>query len=310
MHTSRSRQPMAGHTPLPGRQASRISARSIPPRRSSMAAFKADIRSHQRAIQNSSSKYSSFTESSRLSGIPEDSEVAGASRISNFSDSFECLSIRSVRSQAGSPGGPPSRETKTSVISGSEALRRTLSPFPHQALQGLSPAPGKGLFSFPRRGKQRLGRCIPRLLRRKRPLRILSPWSRLGKWRQTITNTRLPKQECPICTERQSILHFPQRPITEACAHEASICLGCISRSIIAQMETMMWDQLACPLCPTLLTFADMKAWAKRKDFERQVISRSRFLLLFTGNVEPGTRTAWTNHNENVGTTNIYSSRP
>lgn len=269
MHTSRPRQPVERFTPPSGRQASRISAPSIPPRQSSMSAFKEDIRSHQHVFQTSSSKYSSFTESSGLSGISEVSEVAGASRISNYSDSLKYLSIGSVRSQTGSPGVRPSRETKTSVISSSKALRQTLSPFPHQALQGLSPAPGKGLFSFPGRGKQRLSRCFPRLFRRKQPLRVLPPWSRLGKWRQTITNTRLPKQECPICTEQQSILHFPQRPITAACAHEASICLGCISQSIIAQMETLMWDQLACPLCPALLTFADMRAWAKRKDFER-----------------------------------------
>jgi len=245
MQTTRLRQPVALFTPPPSQQASRISAPSIPPRRSFMAASKNDARSHQHAPQHPFSKYSSFTESSGLSGISNGSDIASASGCSNLSDSLDYLSIGGARPQTGFPGGLPSRETKTSVFSGLRALRRTMSPFPHQALQGLSPTPGKGLYSFPRRGKQHLSRVLPCLLRRKRPLRILPPWSRLGNWRLRTTNSQLPRQECPICTEQQSILYFPQRPITAACTHEASICLGCISQTITAQMETLMWDQLA-----------------------------------------------------------------
>ncbi len=269
MQTTRMRQPVALSTPPHSRQASHTSAPSIPPRRSSMAAVKNDTRSYQHVSQRPSSEFTSFTKSSGLSGISEDSGIASASGISNLSDSLDYLSIGSVMSQMRSPGAPPSGKTKPSIISGLRTLRRTLSPFPHQALQGLSPSPNKGLYSFPRRGKQRLSRVLPRLLRRKRPLQILPPWSRLGKWRLRTTNSRLPRQECPICTEQHSILHFPQRPIRATCTHEASICLACISQAITAQMEMLMWDQLACPLCPALLTFEDLKAWAKGKDFER-----------------------------------------
>ncbi len=268
MQTTWTRQPVALSTPPHSRQASHTSAPSIPPRRPSMAAVKNDTRSYQHVSQRPS-EFTSFTKFSGLSATLEHSGVASASGISNLSDSLDYLSIGSFMSQMRSPGSPPSRKTKPSIVSGLRTLRRTLSPFPHQALQGLSPAPNKGLYSFPRRGKQRLSRVLPRLLRRKRPLRISPPWSRLGKWRLRTTNSRLPRQECRICTEQQSILRFPQRTITAACTHEASICLACISQSITAQMETLMWDQLACPLCPVLLTFADMKAWAKGKDFER-----------------------------------------
>lgn len=152
-----------------------------------------DTRSYQHVSQRPSSEFTSFTKSSGLSGISEDSGIASASGISNLSDSLDYLSIGSVMSQMRSPGGPPSGKTKPSIVSGLRTLRRTLSPFPHQALQGLSPAPGKGLYSSPRRGKQRLSRCLPRFLRRKRPLRILPPWSRLGKWRLRTINPQLPR---------------------------------------------------------------------------------------------------------------------
>jgi len=268
MEITRPRQAVALYTPHHSRQVPRTSAPSIPPRRSSMAALKNDTRSHQHVSQRPSSKDSSVTELTGRSGSLYYSNVASASGSSNLSDPLVYSSTGSVRSQMGSPGGPP-RETKTSTLGGLRALRRTLSPFPHQAFRGLSPAPSKGLYSSPRRGKRCLSRCLPRLLRRKRPLRILPPWSRLGEWRLRTAHSRLPRQECPICTEQQCILHFPQRAITATCTHEAIICLGCISQSITAQLETMVWDQLACPLCPALLTYADMKAWAKGKDFER-----------------------------------------
>jgi len=269
MQTTRPRQPVVFFTPPRSRQAFRMSAPSVPPRRSSMAALKNDNRSQQHESQPPSSRYSSFTKSSGLPAISDSSNIASASRSSNLTNSLDSLSIESARSRTRSPIGPSSREPKTSMIGGLKALRRTLSPNLHPTLQSLSPTAGKGFYSFPRRSKQRLSGVLPRLLRRKRPLRILPPWSKLRQWRLRTKNLKFPKQECPICTEQQSILHYPQRPITAACAHEANICLGCVSQSITAQMETLMWDQLACPLCAALLTFADMKMWAKGKDFER-----------------------------------------
>lgn len=77
------------------------------------------------------------------------------------------------------------------------------------------------------------------------------------------------RQECPICNEQRRLALYPERRITQACEHEPEICLSCIKQSISAQMTSVTWDQLACPLCPALLSHGDMKAWAENNDFDR-----------------------------------------
>ena len=112
-------------------------------------------------------------------------------------------------------------------------------------------------------------RLLPRLTRRRSSLGTSSSESRRRKLRLRPTNPRVPGLQCPICTEQESLFNFPQRRITSTCTHRPNICLQCVSQSVKVQMETKMWDQLACPLCPELLTFADMQAWASSDDFER-----------------------------------------
>lgn len=76
-------------------------------------------------------------------------------------------------------------------------------------------------------------------------------------------------EECQICTERHNLNAFPQGMITPGCNHVVDICLACLEESIHVQMETKIWKDLACPLCPALLGYADMQAWAGKVDFER-----------------------------------------
>lgn len=76
-------------------------------------------------------------------------------------------------------------------------------------------------------------------------------------------------EECLVCTERQTLESFPQGSVTPECEHESTICLACLDDSIHAQMESKLMKDLACPLCPALLGYADMNAWAGKEDFER-----------------------------------------
>ncbi|KAF7898182.1 hypothetical protein EAF00_004628 [Botryotinia globosa] len=73
-------------------------------------------------------------------------------------------------------------------------------------------------------------------------------------------------KECSICAEELALADFPNR-ITAGCAHDSSCCNGCISHSIGVQIETIKWDQLACPECPELLSFDDVKSFASEADF-------------------------------------------
>ncbi|KAF7889978.1 uncharacterized protein EAF02_002393 [Botrytis sinoallii] len=75
-------------------------------------------------------------------------------------------------------------------------------------------------------------------------------------------------KECSICAEELALADFPDR-ITAGCAHDSSCCNGCLSQSICVQIETIQWDQLACPECPELLSFDNVKSFASEADFIR-----------------------------------------
>lgn len=77
-------------------------------------------------------------------------------------------------------------------------------------------------------------------------------------------------KECSICAEELALADFPNR-ITAGCAHDSSCCSGCLSQSIGVQIETIQWDQLACPECPELLSFDNVKSFASEADFIRYV---------------------------------------
>ena len=120
-----------------------------------------------------------------------------------------------------------------------------------------------------RHGSLYSSRLLVRLTRRRSSIGTSSPERRPRKLRLRPTNPRAPSAQCPICTEQESLFNFPQRRITSTCTHRPNICLQCVSKSVQVQMEVKMWDQLVCPLCPELLTYSDMKAWANSDDFRR-----------------------------------------
>ena len=120
-----------------------------------------------------------------------------------------------------------------------------------------------------RHGRPHSSRLLVRLSRRRSSIGTSSPERRPRRLRLRFTNPRVPGIQCPICMEQESLFNFPQRRITSTCTHRPNICLQCVSQSIKVQMEVKIWDQIVCPLCPGLLTYADMKAWASNDDFQR-----------------------------------------
>jgi hypothetical protein len=74
---------------------------------------------------------------------------------------------------------------------------------------------------------------------------------------------------CSVCLERYTWRHFPKRRITAECNHEPTICLDCLQQAIDSQIETRSWDKLACPLCPSKLSFEAVKAYSSPESFEK-----------------------------------------
>ncbi|MCJ1397278.1 hypothetical protein MMC11_000470 [Xylographa trunciseda] len=75
--------------------------------------------------------------------------------------------------------------------------------------------------------------------------------------------------ECIACLETLTIDVAPTRRITEACNHEASICVDCLAQSIVSQIDSKIWNQIDCPTCKARLTYDDIRAFATEAVFQR-----------------------------------------
>jgi hypothetical protein len=76
-------------------------------------------------------------------------------------------------------------------------------------------------------------------------------------------------RQCPICASNRSISRFPTRSPTSACTHESSVCRRCLRRWLATQFETKAWNELKCPMCPSVLLYSDVREFASTDMFKR-----------------------------------------
>jgi hypothetical protein len=67
-------------------------------------------------------------------------------------------------------------------------------------------------------------------------------------------------KECIVCTDSRSIHHFPSRLTTDQCTHDASVCRRCLHTWIDSQFTTKIWNEISCPVCPSILLFSNLAA--------------------------------------------------
>ncbi|PQE04907.1 RING finger protein [Rutstroemia sp. NJR-2017a BBW] len=83
-----------------------------------------------------------------------------------------------------------------------------------------------------------------------------------------ITQVKAELRECSVCAEDLENAQFPIEPCTDTCEHAITICTGCHTRSLNEQIANQPWDRIACPECPSLLSFANVKKFASIEDFQ------------------------------------------
>ncbi|KAF2482800.1 hypothetical protein BDY17DRAFT_236396, partial [Neohortaea acidophila] len=76
------------------------------------------------------------------------------------------------------------------------------------------------------------------------------------------------RKDCSTCGRTLSPGSFP-KAATSNCKHKATACKACLKKWITAQLDTVTYDNLACPECPQLLTNQDVKANATKPTYER-----------------------------------------
>ena len=74
---------------------------------------------------------------------------------------------------------------------------------------------------------------------------------------------------CSVCMELLSLVRFPNRSITRHCNHPPTVCLDCLAHTITSQLDTKVWNMLACPLCSARLESGDVEKFAPEDTIAR-----------------------------------------
>jgi hypothetical protein len=85
---------------------------------------------------------------------------------------------------------------------------------------------------------------------------------------RTALQIKAELRECSVCAEDLEDSQFPTETCTNTCEHAITICTGCHTRSLNEQIANQPWDRIACPECPSLLSFVDVQKLASTEDFE------------------------------------------
>lgn len=76
-------------------------------------------------------------------------------------------------------------------------------------------------------------------------------------------------KECLICTDTRSLHHFPDRPPTESCLHDTSVCRRCLRTWIQSESSIKIWNEINCPICAARMQHPDIREFAPKEVFHR-----------------------------------------
>lgn len=73
-------------------------------------------------------------------------------------------------------------------------------------------------------------------------------------------------QECLICAEELTTASFPHQ-ISADCVHRPTCCSACLSLYLEEQINDKPTGQIACPECPIILSYDNVKSLAREDHF-------------------------------------------
>lgn len=95
-----------------------------------------------------------------------------------------------------------------------------------------------------------------------------SPKSRVTKSKAPPKTKQATKRDCATCGRILSTQSFPKH-ITDDCNHDVNTCKACVKAWIPAQLDSVTYDKLSCPECPSILQNADVQKHAAKAVYDR-----------------------------------------
>jgi hypothetical protein len=72
-------------------------------------------------------------------------------------------------------------------------------------------------------------------------------------------------KECLVCTNTRSLQHFSNRPPTESCVHDTSVCRRCLRIWIQSESSIKIWNEINCPICAARMQYDDIREFAPKE---------------------------------------------
>lgn len=79
----------------------------------------------------------------------------------------------------------------------------------------------------------------------------------------------LRKRTCLVCDVEKGINQFPSSKRVSFHDHGSNICRPCFIRHVEVEIDSKNWDQVACPECPTILEYNEVKKMTSAEKFEK-----------------------------------------
>jgi hypothetical protein len=71
---------------------------------------------------------------------------------------------------------------------------------------------------------------------------------------------QLRKHTCLVCDVEKGINQYPSPKKVSFHQHGSNICRHCFLRHLETELDSKNWDQVACPECPVVLTYREVKS--------------------------------------------------
>ncbi|THV78512.1 hypothetical protein D6D29_07605 [Aureobasidium pullulans] len=79
----------------------------------------------------------------------------------------------------------------------------------------------------------------------------------------------LSRRTCTVCDTNKGSNQFPSSTKVSSHDHGANVCRACYMIHIQVEIDSKMWDQVACPECAVLLGYEEVKNMTNAEDFSK-----------------------------------------
>jgi hypothetical protein len=86
------------------------------------------------------------------------------------------------------------------------------------------------------------------------------------------------KPRCIVCGTKKYFNQFPGQAKVSSHDHGANVCRSCYVSHLKVEIDSKIWDEVACPECPVRLTYNEIENMADAEDFAKWVIQSHRLL--------------------------------